>query len=117
LAELVDEQRRATLPELGCNANFNFYDVEGLARTSESAHQRLGGHGQLGPVRASEQPIPAVAVIRPYDLNGAIWQLNGALSIQIRYNEYLITRAFAETLCNAFLDELSSTESQPRGTE
>src|SRR5262249_38160891 len=72
LAELVDERVRAALPQLGCNANFNFYDVESFARASESAHQRMGGQASLGPVRATEQPIPAGAVIRPYDLNCGI---------------------------------------------
>jgi hypothetical protein len=109
LGELTTEEQRATMPYLGLNANFHFYDMDAMAHTSESVRQRRGGEVRLGPVRAREQAITGVPVIRPhYDLTCGVWHANGALSVGLRYNVRLLGRPFVEALADAFLDGLSA---------
>jgi hypothetical protein len=108
LAELLDERARATLPELGLNANFNYYDTAAFPQDSDTVRARFGQPVMLGAVRATEVPFTSGPVIRPYDLNCTAWRVGDGLTLQLRYNARLFTRGGVQTLLERFCNWLAA---------
>jgi acyl transferase domain-containing protein/NADP-dependent 3-hydroxy acid dehydrogenase YdfG/acyl carrier protein len=91
-------------PHLGLNANFNFYDYDGLVRMAPDApalRLRTQGFFNVGRLRLTNLAVQGLPSVRPYDLNFSLFRLGGRVAGDLRFNSLLVDEVWGAGMVRA----------------